>query len=245
MGRLSTSLVLMLALLAAVSCGDDRGSLYLAAKKGSLEEVRRFIADGVDINQQDSGGFTALHAAIMHQHREVARYLVEQGADVNVAAIYGVMPLHVAEDADTVHRLLEKGAHVDAWSNTRGTALHAAVNGNSEEAVGLLLEAGAPLDAGDAKGSTALHHAAGKGRSSVVALLIDAGANVDAVNDLKYTPLHWAAGNGHAGVVALLIDSGAARTLKSHNGATPSDMAIAKGHADIVRLLEMEGAGSS
>ena len=237
MGRLWLATISILALLAP-SCGADRGSLYLAAKKGALQEVQQFLAEGADIDQQDPGGFTALHASIMHGHPLLTSYLLEQGADVNVPAIYGVMPLHVAKDADTVRQLLANGARADAWSKTRGSPLHAAVNGNSTQAVRLLLDAGAPLDMGDVNGSTALHHAAGKGRNAVVALLVESGSNVDASNELHFTPLHWAAGNGHVGVVAILLEAGANRALKSRDGATPRDLAVAKGHADLAKTLE-------
>jgi len=235
MGRVSSATVLLFTLF-ALSCADEGGSLYQSARSGDLRAVQAYLADGADIDSQDGGGFTPLHASIMHGHPQLTRYLLAQGADVNV---------HVAVDADTVRQLLAKGARLDAWSETRGTPLHAAVNQNSPEAVRLLLESGAPLNTGDTSGSSALHHGAGKGRDAVVTLLIDAGADIDAVNDLDFTPLHWAAGNGHGGVVAILMDSGAVASMKSHNGLTARDLALAKGHVDVARILERKGSDPS
>ncbi|NIP47427.1 MAG: hypothetical protein GWN21_14650, partial [Gammaproteobacteria bacterium] len=149
---------LMLVLL-ATSCSDDRPTLYQSASEGKLAQVQQLLAEGADIDERPPGGFTPLHASIIHHHAKVTRYLIDRGADVNVAAVYGVTSLHLAVDADTVRRLLEKGARVDAWSETRGTPLHAAVDGNSTEAVRLLLESGARPDSGDVNGSTPLHHA--------------------------------------------------------------------------------------
>ena len=57
--------------------------LHVAAQDGDLDEVRRLLAQGRDINAFDDLGKTPLHYAVMEEHLEVARFLIEQGADVN------------------------------------------------------------------------------------------------------------------------------------------------------------------
>ena len=61
----------------------DPERLHAAAQEGDLDEVRRLVSEGEDVNAFDELGKTPLHYAVDREHVEVARYLLEQGADVN------------------------------------------------------------------------------------------------------------------------------------------------------------------
>ena len=61
----------------------DEVLLHFAAQDGDLDEVRRLLSEGRDINAFDDLGKTPLHYAVMKEHLEVARALIEHGADVN------------------------------------------------------------------------------------------------------------------------------------------------------------------
>jgi ankyrin repeat protein len=61
----------------------DGELLHFAAQDGNLEEVRRLVAEGRDINAFDSLGMTPLHYAVKAEHFEVAQFLIEHGANVN------------------------------------------------------------------------------------------------------------------------------------------------------------------
>ena len=76
------------------------------------------------------GGYRALHLAILSGHVEVARCLVDRGADVNAADQYGGSPLHLCavaralsdEDSARIARsLLERGARRDAVDEGKRT----------------------------------------------------------------------------------------------------------------------------
>ena len=75
-----------LLLLAAGRANAD-GELIAAADKGRLADVRRLLAAGADVAARDQKGRTALLAATQGNHVEVARVLIEAGADVNEAPI--------------------------------------------------------------------------------------------------------------------------------------------------------------
>ena len=102
--RVSAAALALASTLAA--CTDDRISLHQAAKIGDLALVQAYLAEGSSVDEPDGGGFTPLHTSIMGNQPRVTRFLIERGADVNAAAIYGVVPLHVATDSETVRRLL-------------------------------------------------------------------------------------------------------------------------------------------
>ncbi|MEM2790511.1 MAG: ankyrin repeat domain-containing protein, partial [Thermofilaceae archaeon] len=58
-----------------------------------------------------------LHKAVFRGHLEVARFLVENGADVNARNIDGMTPLHLAVfrgHLEVARFLVEKGADVNA-----------------------------------------------------------------------------------------------------------------------------------
>ena len=241
MARRLTWLALLVGLIAQ-GCDRDRDTPHKAAGRGDLAGVQELLEEGDPVDGQDGGGFTALHESIRHRHPEISRYLIARGADVNVAAIYGVTPLHVVDDVEMAALLLAEGARVESWSKTRGTPLHSAVSRDLAELAALLIARDAPLEAEDVYGSTPLHHAAGRGNRDIARLLVESGANVDAVNSLGFTPLHWAAGNGHNEVVALLVGEGADIQVRSNEGTSPLDTALAKEHGDVARALEAAGA---
>lgn len=60
-----------------------RTDLHFAAQDGDLRRLRELLLKGYDINSFDDIGKTPLHYAVAFERVEVARYLIEQGADVN------------------------------------------------------------------------------------------------------------------------------------------------------------------
>jgi uncharacterized protein len=98
-----------------------------AAKGGDEEEVARLLADGADPDARDEvQAWTPMMRALEAGHPELAKRLIEAGADVNAKAETGT------------------------------TALMVAAGEGHEELVSLLLESGADAQARDMHGKTAL-----------------------------------------------------------------------------------------
>ena len=67
--------------------------------------ARSELLDGkADIDLPDPDGVTPLVLALMNVHFDLARYLIEAGADVNQWDFYGQTPLYVAVDMNTLPR---------------------------------------------------------------------------------------------------------------------------------------------
>jgi len=71
--------------------------LLNAAKRGHLEEVRRLLDKGVDVNARDDWWKTPLHYAADGGHLSVVKLLVEKGADVDAKNKEGKTPLDLAK----------------------------------------------------------------------------------------------------------------------------------------------------
>ena len=100
---------------------DPGLELIDAAGQGNLTRVKSLLQEGAPINQRHPFMFawTPLIAATYHHQDDVIRYLVESGADVNLADSSGVTPLMwLTYDGDQavplVKFLIAHGANLDA-----------------------------------------------------------------------------------------------------------------------------------
>lgn len=90
----------------------DRGSrparagqmtaLHYAAREGHTGVLALLSGNGARIDDPEANGVTPLLLAIMNDHAEAARYLIEHGADVNADDWYGRTPLWAAVDTRNV-----------------------------------------------------------------------------------------------------------------------------------------------
>lgn len=73
--------------------------LYLSAQKGNFELVKYHVAMGVNLNYQHPEFMTTpLIASIEHQHYEIAKYLLQHGADPTIKEDWGShTPLSMAK----------------------------------------------------------------------------------------------------------------------------------------------------
>lgn len=124
-----------------------------ACALGDLERVRELLdADPSLLDARSADGFPPLGLAIFFRHPDVAKFLIERGADVNVAAenTQRVAPVHAAaavRDVETMTLLLEHGADPDAVQQMDVTPLHGAASRGDVEMAKLLLAHGAHADA--------------------------------------------------------------------------------------------------
>lgn len=85
----------------------------MAALRGDLDEVRRYIAAGGDLNGRDTFGSTPLIIAITFGRTDVGKALIDAGADLKLRNKQGWTPLHIAAlfgNKELVRALLDKGA---------------------------------------------------------------------------------------------------------------------------------------
>lgn len=218
-------------------------ALHRAAADGRVEEVRRRLAEGVDVDARHPawpGLPTPLLAAAFHGHAAVVEALLARGADVRATNVQGRTPLHHAADQDhalIVALLAQAGAPLDAVDFHGHTPLHVAAWQDHRDSVRVLLASGADLERRDVNGDTALALAATEPVPEVVRALVCAGADVEAVNAYGQTPLIRAASEGQADTAMVLLEVGAELDRRDHNQRTALDWARSEGHREVVKLL--------
>src|SRR5258708_16433489 len=112
-------------------------NIWEASALGQTERVRALVeGEGRSLNAYAADGFYPLGLAVFFGHPETARWLIERGADVDMAAQnpMKVRPLHAAASSRQVESaalLIERGADVNATQQQGLTPLHAAA-GNGD-----------------------------------------------------------------------------------------------------------------
>ena len=170
--------------------------LFTASQRGEHEAVRSLLR-GTDVNHNavDAGtGWSALAAALIGGHGQVAGLLIDAGVDIEIIDKRGNNALHAcaagntASDGDEVglnvaERLLALPAAVTAVAaaNHDGvTPLHLAAQRGKRSLLQLLAKAGAPLGAKDRAGRDPYHYRADAATERVLLELISDQAVRDA-----------------------------------------------------------------
>ncbi len=245
--------------LASTAWQSASANVATAARNADIDEVKKLIAAGSDVNAPEADGTSALLWAAHQGSPELVSLLVKAGANPNTANKFGVTPLLEASrygDVATIKALLDGGADVAAAAREGETPLMAAARTGNAAAVQLLVERGADVNAAEAlQEKTALMWAAAEGHVEVVDVLLDNGADPNRkarASELTtrstradypsggFTALHWAVRNGEEAVVRRLVEGGADLNITNADGATPMMLAIINDRfylaAEIVKL---------
>ncbi len=159
-----------------------------ASASGELDSVKAMLASGVDVEERNFSGRTALICASIYGHTEVVNSIVQANANLDVADLSG-------------------------W-----TALRYAISSGQLEVAHALIQAGANVNMADvgnymgssysyAGGVTPLMVASEKGYVDLVRKLIEAGADVQAVTPDGKTSFSLAQTNGHFAVCDVLAEA--------------------------------------
>jgi ankyrin repeat protein len=131
--------------------------LFAAADSGDLTLVRSIIAENSYlINDRDEEGCTPLEVAVKKDRLEVAKYLLDQGAEVNARNKHGYSALHFVKSKAMAEVLVSKGAEVNMTENYGLTPLHDAVLEGYTDIVEFLISKGADVNVIENKGFTPL-----------------------------------------------------------------------------------------
>ena len=200
---------------------DMMGSTAINLAQDTLM-MKVLIDAGADINHQNKmTGYTPLMNALNGMNKEVAGFLLREGADVNIKTKDGTTALILAcgVSAELSRIMIEKGADIHAKTERgMGVFTQCTMVGISRELV--------PYEFAE--------------------YLLSKGADIDEANKtdyyLGYTPLFWAVESGDEKLVKFLVDHGAKVNLTSGKGKTPLSIALEGGKNEIAEILKAAGA---
>ena len=162
------------------------GSLLCSVSIIDTKRLLLFIEKGVDVNTKCNGNTLLYKIANEYGDLELAKLLIEKGADVNVRDAQGDTPLHKSDNTKLAKLLIENGADIKLRNNKGNTALHEAVAKNNIKTAQLLIDKGVNVNVRNNFGQTPLHKV--KYRKEIAKLLIEKGADVKARDNKGQTP---------------------------------------------------------
>ncbi|XP_070779947.1 caskin-2-like [Enoplosus armatus] len=234
-------------LLQAVKSGDLVSTQKLLSKLKTNRNKLLGSTKRLNVNYQDSDGFSALHHAALTGTTELLSALLEAQATVDVKDSNGMRPLHYAAwqgKAESVLMLLRSGASVNGVSLDGHIPLHlAAQYGHYEVSEMLLQHQSNPCLVNKAK-KTPLDLACEFGRVQVAQLLLSSnmvvalleGERKEPTDSAFTTPLHLAARNGHKDIIRLLLKAGIDINKTTKSGTALHEASL-YGKTEVVRLL--------
>lgn len=192
---------------------ETSSKLFQAAFNGSIEGVDSLLrSDSSIVRIFNEDKRTLLHLAVSEGHKDLVRYLVEQGADINAKDRWEVTPLQEAMESrryEIFDYLLSKGGKTYMSDIDKSTKLIGAVRDGDTELVKALVNLGADVNLGDYDSRTALHIACDRGFEDIAEFLIENGAKVNILDNFGRNPVQDAIQNKHDNLVEYLFTKGA------------------------------------
>jgi ankyrin repeat protein len=239
-------------------------ALHHAARENAIETARVLIDNGADLDILDPQDISALRFAIINANLDLAKMLVEGGANINDGALVDLLDV----ETNTLTFIRAEKNYVNETTPV--------------ELMSIMFDMGVDVDAyphkaypfpatgfraGDGTaGQTALYNAAARDKQELMALFLEHGADPNSLNkDEKYFPLSAAfvvvPGIYRPGTmddeeyiptieelspgVELLIERGANINATSKDGTTVLHHAAAMGREAVVQYLIDNGADLS
>eukprot|EP01126_Amoeba_proteus_P041441 TRINITY_DN445_c0_g2_i12.p1 TRINITY_DN445_c0_g2~~TRINITY_DN445_c0_g2_i12.p1 ORF type:complete len:425 (-),score=78.84 TRINITY_DN445_c0_g2_i12:135-1409(-) len=232
-----------------VSPGKDVRILHMALmSNNSPKEMFRYHVDhGANINQIDPTLGTPLMVTIREDSDfTLAKWVVEQGANVNVRCSHGTALHNTVEfgNRDLLDFMMQHGAKpsLDLTDSRSFTPLILAASIGRDDMIYTLVQ-DYGLSPNQQTDVTPLLMATQHRRISSVKLLLKLGADPQlAPNQVKCTALHLAASNEFLDIIDALLDAGAEVDCEDPRGYTPLLMAGTEGYTNVCRQLLERGA---
>jgi ankyrin repeat protein len=228
--------------------GNPRGGLtplMYAARQGSLEAALALVDAGSKLNAVNGDKSTALVLAIINGHFDIARQLVERGADVNLASIDGAAPLYVVANTQWARKSFQPQPSPRYDKTTYLELMNLLLDHGASPNARLVKdlwysEYNRTLETTSAAGSTAFWKCAEVGDIDGMRLLVSRGADPNLATSDGVTPLLMASGAGVHGNDDVTAPMGRLAAVKYlieelHANINAADFGNGRGQAGIAQ----------
>jgi len=217
---------------------------------GNKDHVRKFIAEGIDVNWISyTHNSCAIHVASQGK-KEIVQMLIEAGCNVHALDDRGNLALHHAAmkgHSEIVQILIDAGSDVNSQDKNGWTPLICASYFCQPSAVETLLKNNCSVSMQNKDMRTALHEVCrspcdDEDSLGIIARhLIAAGSDLNSkssdLGDVDFTPLMFCAYHGHRVVAQELIAAGCDINAQGSNGWTALHWAVDRDRTELVQIL--------
>jgi serine/threonine-protein phosphatase 6 regulatory ankyrin repeat subunit A len=203
---------------------------------------------GAELIQTICNGESLIVCATLLGYKEIAQFLLENDADVNLQDEDGCTALHYASlvgHINIVELLLKYGANVNHQDNDGCTALICASKMNLSNIIELLIYNGADINIKDCKNRTAVQWSLiFRNNSDTTIILIKSGANIEDEDEDGETILIKAIKIRSLEIIDAIISVGANLNVKTEDNISALNLARIREieYRKIAEKLEQAGA---
>ncbi|NP_899192.1 transient receptor potential cation channel, subfamily N, member 1 [Danio rerio] len=223
--------------------------LLLAAEAGNVGIVRELLSSQSEPQiraAKTANGDTALHICCRRRDVEMAKILVEFGANPDSQNDEGQTPLHIAAhegDENMLKFLYLCKANANISDKMDRSPLHIAAERGHTNVVEILTEKFRSCVLARTKdGNTLLHIASQCGHPTTALSFLRKGVPLHMPNKSGAVCLHAAAKRGHTAVVKALLQKGAHVDAAARDGQTALHIAVENCRPQVVQMLLGFGA---
>lgn len=181
---------------------NGNNALVYCSDYGYAKGIAKLLVDnGIEINHRNKDGETALEKITNNYHFEMAKYLVENGADYK-----------------SINKALVESCSRNSWKFTKSNQTKA------DEFLNYLISYNADVNTKNSIGVSALQNAVLMDKLETIKTLLCNGADINYKNDLGSTALMYACKKENLEITNLLIDNGANVNIKNKEGKTAFDL---------------------
>lgn len=209
-------------------CNDDLNIVIDLCNKGAKKDL-------VENENQN----TALLLALSNKRVHIAKYLINNGANIHILNIFNENALLWAvllKDPELVELLCSRNADKTIFNNIGLNSMFLAIQLKQPDIVRILIKYKFPLEIKEKQFEDTPLLAAMK-CTEIASLLIDSGANIHAENKIKDTPIHLATLLNNFEIVKKLTDKGADLNKLNKQSHNPIIFATGNGFMEILKFL--------